>query len=271
MSRYCYCVVPLDAEDAAGDVDAAPGLDVVGVDDEPVRVVDADGVGLVVHDCDGLYDTDDPATVREWLLAHQRVVDEATEAFGTPLPFRFDTVFEGDDGTLREWLAAERDAVEDALDRFAGRREYRVELRVDPDALDERLAASDDELDDLASQKADAGEGTAFLLEKQYDERLRDLRREHRRERTAALESRLREHAAEVTDLGDRTQTLDGAVEAEGDDATTVARLALLASDEGADAVGDVLEAEADEEGVEVRYTGPWPPYTFAPEFDGAQ
>jgi hypothetical protein len=42
----------------------------------------------------------------------------------------------------------------------------------------------------------------------------------------------------------------------------------VLAHESAADAIGEELDAVAAEPGVEVRFTGPWPPYTFAPTFD---
>jgi hypothetical protein len=45
--------------------------------------------------------------------------------------------------------------------------------------------------------------------------------------------------------------------------------VAVLVRAEHESTVGDRLEDLASRPGVEVRFTGPWPPYSFAPSFGG--
>ncbi|WP_049898781.1 gas vesicle protein GvpL [Halococcus agarilyticus] len=277
--RYLYCVVSVDET----RVDEA--FDRTGVDDEPVFLVVEEGLGAVVHECEALYDAANPDVVRKWLLEHQATIDAAGERFGTPLPFRFDTILTGGDERVREWLTEEAGTLSAHLDELAGHWEYRIEVAEDDATLDEGLA-SDDQLADLADRIETAGEGTAHLLETQYEQRRDELRHERRAERTHELAERLEPLAREVRELSpERTTTLDDEDDtatgangdreddtAAGDDdresATTQARVSVLAHESDTDAIGEELDAVAAEPGVEVRFTGPWPPYTFAPTFD---
>ncbi|MFC6717228.1 gas vesicle protein GvpL [Natrialbaceae archaeon GCM10025810] len=278
--RYLYCVVPADEDEA---------LEKPGVDDEPVSVVTADGVGAVVHACDGIYDSADPTEIRRWLVRHQAVVDAAGERFGTPIPFQFDTILKGDDEGVRGWLHEERDTLERALEGLAGHWEYRVEVR-ETDPIDgEDLLERDDRLADLRERIDAAEEGTAFLLEKQFDRRVRELRKMRRETLSDDLVGRLAEHAREVHELerspsaslstldsgesGSRSESESAAAEAgpggADDGAGTLCRLTLLAHEDREGDVGSVLDEVASEPGLEVRFTGPWPPYTFAPTLGG--
>ena len=234
--RYLYCVVSADGADFRTD----------GVENEPVYVVEADGIAAVVHACESLYDTDDPQRVRKWLLDHQSVVDAAGERFGTPLPFRFDTVIAGDDGTVREWLEGARDGIESHLADLADHWEYRVEVvRIDDPAFD------DDRLDELRAEAEAADEGRSFLVEKQIEERKRELRR--------AADAEIAADARERLDPLARELDVDESADA-------VASFSLLAREDDERALGERLDAVAACEGIEVRFTGPWPPYSFAPE-----
>lgn len=249
--RYVYCFVR-----------ATPGaaLDASGIEGEPVDVVTADGVGAVVHDSDGLYDSDDPTTVRRWLLAHQSVVDAAGEAFGTPLPARFDTVIEGDGDRLAGWLADRADDLGARLDEVAGHWEYRIGVSWDPTGFERDARESDDRLRDLRERRAAAGEGTAYLLEQQADERLEELVDGRARELRAALLDRIDPAAAAVEDDVE-------AATADDADGVTVAGVAVLSAAE--EALGDRLDDYVDAHDVAVTFTGPWPPYSFAPEVGG--
>ncbi|EMA46541.1 gas vesicle protein GvpL [Halococcus saccharolyticus] len=263
--RYLYCVVTVDDETTTGEELAR-----TGVDDEPVYLVVEDDLGAVVHACDALYDAADPDVVRKWLLDHQATIDAAGERFGTPLPFQFDTILTGDDDRVREWLTEESATLTPHLDALADHWEYRVEVSRDDAVLDEDLTADDDRLAELADRIESAGEGTAHLLETQYEQRLDELRHERQAERTRELAERLEPHASEVRELSpERSTTLDD--DTNDDDAggaTTQARASVLAHESDEEVIGDVLDEVAAESGVEVRFTGPWPPYTFAPTFD---
>ncbi|MGQ3413385.1 gas vesicle protein GvpL [Natrinema sp. LN54] len=268
--RYLYCIVRTDAE---------ADLETTGVDGEPVSVVVEDGIGAVVHPCDGIYDSANLAQVRRWLVRHQTVVDEAGQAFGTPIPFQFDTILRGDDDRVREWLREESDTLEQALDGLAGHWEYRVEVvEIDP-ISDESLIERDERLRELDEQIGDSGEGTAFLLEKKFDQRLTELRAARRESLTADVEERLAAEAREVhalerspsaklsDDVADGSGSDDSS--AGDDDGETLCRLTLLAHEDDEGAIGSILDDVAANEGLEVRFTGPWPPYTFAPELGG--
>lgn len=253
--RYVFCAVGLDGGAAGRESFEAEGLE-----DESAYLVTEGDVGAVVQPVESVFDSDDPTTVKRWLLDHQRVVDAAGDAFGTPLPFRFDTILKGDDGTVRDWLARQRDELATALASVAGQWEYRIGLTVEAPDDPGEWEAEDERLRELAEEVEAASEGAAFLKEKQYDTRLREVRRERRYRRLDDLESRVTDLATEV-----RREESSGGSSALGGGSTDGPRLTVLAPAENEEAIGEVLESVADEDGVQIRFTGPWPPYSFAP------
>lgn len=276
--RYLFCVVPLDdapapadSPDESGDDERDDGvdrdggtghaLDVVGFDGEPVTVVAAEGVGAVVQPRTRPFDADDLSGLERLLVRHQAVVDAAMEAFGTPLPVRFGTVVSGGDEGVAEWLAGACETLGEHLDALAGAREYRISVTWDEEAFADDALAADDELADLRDRIDAASEGTAFMLEKQYERRLDRLLAERRQSAAENLHERLAPLVREVQDLG-KPSTQLAAAETDAD-----LRLAVLVRTEREEDVGDVLD-EVAAAGAEVRYTGPWAPYSFAPELD---
>ena len=257
--RYLYCLVQLPEADAVD-------FSTAGIEDEPVSVHPVGEVGAVVHSCESLYDSDEPQTIQQWLLAHQRVVDEAGEAFGTPIPFQFDTVLTGGDEALSEWIESAADRLETELAALADHWEYRIEVTHHEEAREE-ITETDPELSTLRSKVEEADTGTAYLLEKQYDKQLADRLREHRRQQARAIADRIADHVSALESLGSR-QTRGVDLDVGQADHEPIARFAVLATDEGVEELGDELDEIAAEPGVEVRFTGPWPPYTFAPEID---
>lgn len=266
--RYVFCAVALDGGDRPVEFDAE------GIDGGPVRVVTSDGLGAVVQPVESVFDSGDPTEVRRWLLAHQSVVDDAGRAFGTPLPFRFDTIVRGDDETVAAWLDERESALREALAWLSGRWEYRIELRWDEAAVAERAREEDGELRQLAARVESASEGTGFLLQKQYDQRLAGRLRERSERLESALFERVEPHAVDVRVAGGGSSSrvaADAADAASDDELETAVRLTLLADGDREQRIGEELEAFAERPDLDVRYTGPWPPYSFAPDVDAGE
>ena len=256
--RYIYCAVY--AGDAIEDFSAD------GIEGGPVSLLVHEGIGVAVQPVESAFDSDDVARVRSWLLAHQQVVDEAGRTFGTPLPFRFDTILKGDDETVREWLADHHGEIDDALDWLAGRWEYRIEIRWDEGAVGEAVREEDEELRELAARVEEASEGTGFLLEKQYQQQL-DEGLERRRQR---LEERLRERIGPYVVEMQRASGGSDLLSTEGNGGLeTAAELSVLADGDHEESIGEALEPIDERPDHEVRYTGPWPPYSYAPQIGG--
>lgn len=260
--RYLYCAV------RAGD---DTSIDVEGIEGGEVRIVEHEGIGAVVQPVDAMFDSDDLTQVKRWLLAHQRVVDAAGEAFDTPVPFRFDTVIKGDDGRVEGWIDENAAQLEAALEELSGRWEYRIELRWDEAAVREDIAEEDEELAELAERIDGSSEGTGYLIEKQYDQRLAERLQARRDELADELYDGVAEHAATVETAGGGSTLLDASGTGGADDGLeTVVELSVLAPAESEGPIGDVLEGFL-EEGFDVNYTGPWPPYSHAPSIGGEE
>ncbi|WP_423999121.1 gas vesicle protein GvpL [Haloarcula salina] len=261
--RYLYCVADLTD---AGEMTDGTELGTDGVDGERPYLVPVDGLGAVVHRRDDPYDSNDGATVKRWLLEHQGVVDAVHDRFGTPLPVRFDTIVEGDDEAVAAWLERTGPTLRSALDDLAGHSEYRIELRCDADPFGASAVDADARLDELREDATGADTGTAFLREKQARQRERSLVATEWQETVAAVRESLASHATEVESVD---RTVSALVETDrADDADFETTFAALADDAAASAIGERLDEVAATPGLEVRYTGPWPPYTFAPTLE---
>lgn len=255
--RYVYCLVQ------TGD-DPQP-LSVRGVENNDITVIEEEDIGAVIHQCDGLYDTDDLDQVKQWLLAHQRVVDAAGEAYGTPLPMRFDTIFEGGDENVKQWILEHSHELQEELSGLAGRWEYRVHLFWTPSMYEARIEAEDDELQRLRQRQERSGAGKQFLLEKQYEKRLRELKQRRRSVLQSELEEAVAPEVEKVVEQESQSVLQDNTVPDEKDRITC---LAVLAEEANEDNLGNRLDEFVDRDGIEIRFTGPWPPYTFAPELE---
>jgi hypothetical protein len=207
----------------------------VGVDDSPVRAVDANGLGAWVSDTAASIAAS-PARAR----SHDRVIRVALED-ETPLPARFGQIV-ADDATLRAALAERRSVLRAALERVEGAVEMTVRLLVSPDeAVAERPAP-------LSSERS----GRHYL------------------EQVAARERAERNVLAKAAVVRDRVSGAVGAlVRAESfagaAPGSTLATLSHLVPREHIEAYRSALHAlRAEDPALAIMVSGPWAPYSFA-------
>ncbi|ERG96831.1 gas vesicle protein GvpL [Haloquadratum walsbyi] len=279
--RYIYCLVD-SASQASGSL-SDDKIEVDGIDgSSPVTthingdVVDSTGrVGAVVHSCTQTYEAPKLATVQQRILSHQQVVDAAGSVYGTPLPLRFNTVFEGGDESVRTWVHDNYNQIYSALTRLSETWEYRIGLIWDADQFESVIAETDEELQRIEDQQTTAGEGKAFLLDKQYEQRLATLRNERREELIKTLQAGVESLAVEMTNQGSRDVDIGGSSgrdtaasgheDAGGTTGELIERVAIRIPADAEDDLGDQLDEFVERDGVSVTFTGPWSPYTFAP------
>lgn len=247
---YVYCV-------AGGE--GARLLGPIGLDGQVVYTVSRGGLRAVVHNCPAQpYQSQDPQVVEAWVVAHQNVVRAATEAFGTVLPMAFDMVVRGGPGgeaaaALQSWLEEKRERFERLLARLAGQAEYGVQVFWDREAIAASLVQTDDVLRAIQEEARSKPKGLAHLLrqklakavgealEKQADRFAQDF---YARIRTCVEDV----HVDELKKAGGGAQML--------------LNLSCLMR-EGARELGSVLDQIRAVPGISVRFTGPWPPYSF--------
>jgi hypothetical protein len=248
---YVYAV----ARALPGDV---PGDAGTGIDGAPLDVVTVDeGLSAVVHHHAGGPYTGPDDDVRRWVVEHSEVVDRVWEAGFTVLPMTFNVIVAGGEEQsarrrLETWLTANAEVLLARLDRLDGRVELRVEIGLDQ----EEVGKHDPRTDAVRTELPGRPAGVQRLLRKRLARLERDL--------TDALADDLyqeyRRRLAKVSeDLAEnRSARFEPGVVA-------VLSVSVLVPRDDMEAVGRELAAIADEQpAARIRYSGPWPTYSFA-------
>ncbi len=205
----------------------------------------------------------EPGALAERAAAHDAVVTRAMALFSTVLPMRMGTVARGRPGegaadALQTWLDSRTPALLARLATLRGRAEYAVTVRLERAAAVRAVREGDAAVAAASAEAAAQTDGLRHLYERRLA-RVVDRRVDAVMAAEAeAIRAAVASHCVEV-----RT---DGARPGDED---VVVRLSLLLEPAGADAVGRVLEPVAKRPGFEVRFTGPWPPYSFVDEVVG--
>ncbi|AGB39843.1 gas vesicle protein GvpL [Natronococcus occultus] len=243
-SKYTYCIV-----DAAGTDTRSLGT---GIDDEPVSVVVQDDIGAVVHSCSPqAYDTDDRSKAETWVKQHNETIERAGDAFGTPLPMTFDTIF-ADEDALRTFLDDHKEQIGSCLGDLAGTSEYGVRIYCEEDVLIGETEPADE------TGSSDSS-GMAYFERKKREKQRRQELAERTKERFQSYFPRIEAVVDEIME-----EDLDRESDERGRNVLTAS--CLVADGEVAGLKQALSEIDA-EPGIEVVFTGPWHPYSFVGSF----
>ena len=246
-ARYIYCVVP---SSGTGLAVCAPALD-----GGPVQPICHEDIAALTHACAPEPYRGSETEVCEWIAAHNAVVEEAWKSAETVLPMTFDVIVRADsrhsaEANVAGWLEEHHDALRSRLRYLRGRVEVGVQILRDAEPLS-------------ASETPGAGSGRVRPRGHAYFTR-HQLRREQRERLEQEAEAEFRRHYEMLASMVgavqvNRRRAVPGKM--------TVVDLSLLADKAGVRRVGDYLDRVRREAGAEVRFTGPWPPYSFASTF----
>jgi len=249
---YLYCIVNSGEKSSFGDI---------GLEDELVYTVYYEDVGAVVHRCRAEpYETDDEEEARDWILTHQYVIDLATDRFGTVIPLRFDTIFKGDDATVEGWLREEYEHLKETLLKLKGKAEYGVQVYLEKDYIEE-MTKSNKEIAALRSSLEGRPEGAAYLLRKRLEKTMKVQKDVEAR----SLAKKLYEGIAGLVDELRIEQNVRDPPE-KWKDKLMILNLSCLIQHDHRKSIGDLLGEINGNPGFTVRFTGPWPPYSFVGE-----
>jgi len=249
--RYLYCVVNSGANTNLGEI---------GIDDCIVYTVPYKDIGAVVHNCAAKpYESKDEQVVKEWILAHQYVIDEATKKFGTVVPFSFDTIIKRDEEKVKEWLSEEYFTFKEKLESVRDKAEYTIQIFCDKTPLMEKIREDNKEIKKLEKDITTKPKGVAYMLNKKLEIMLKDGFR--------ILVDRY------AKDFYDQIKTLVDEIKAEPTnkpvpdkwkDEQMIINLCCLVPKDKVEKLSKELGKINEKEEFSVRFTGPWAPFSFA-------
>lgn len=241
--------------------DEGSSLGPIGLEEQEVFVVAFEDLAAVVHRCPARpYQSSDEEKVKAWAVAHQRVVDAAWEWFGNVIPVGFDTIIQGAGSedvaeTVRKWLREDQDRLREKLNYLDGMAEYGIQVFWDPEAVARNRARQSPEIQRLEKEIQSKPKGAAYLyrqkLEKALKEEMERLAGMHFQE----LLDRIRPHV--------KALKVEKNKPAQGARSQMLMNLSCLAPRQHNQELGVELESIESMEGLSVRFTGPWPAYSF--------
>ena len=250
--RYVYGV-------AAGTEIARLGP--IGIEGNEVYTIPYQDLCAIVHNCPTVpYQSDDQEVVKNWARAHQSVLDEAKKRFSTTIPLGFDTILQPkDDATppdqvVRDWLKQDYDRLRTLMEKIEGKDEYGVQLFYEPAVVSKQISEQSEEIKKIKEEIATKSPGMAYMYKQKLEKAVKAEMERLVDEWFKEFYGRIKQHTDDI--VVEKTKKVDK-------DKTMLLNLSCLVAKEKVESLGEELEKINGLEGFSVRFTGPWPPYSF--------
>lgn len=249
---YLYCIA---------DGNEKINLGKIGIDGSEVYALPCQEISALVHNCESRpYESEDKDTVKAWVMTHQKVVDCAWQRFGTVLPLAFDTIIIGEEGidpkeNMKKWLQKDYQNLKEKLNKVKDKQEFGIQVLWDPQVIVEKVAQETPEIKKLKEELETKPPGTAYM----YEQKIKNLlSKEMEKKADEYFKDFYGKIKKEVDDIHiDKTKKVD-------DNLQMLMNLSCLVVKENVQRLGRILEEIKKESGFVIRFTGPWPPYSFA-------
>ena len=250
--RYIYGIAASGREVRLGQI---------GIEGNEVYTIPYQDLCAIVHNCPSEpYQSNDDEIVKSWVKTHQSVLDEAKEQFGTIIPLGFDTILQpkddvtSPDQVVRDWLKEDYARLCTVMEKIEGKDEYGVQVSYEPGAISKQISEQSEEIRKIKEEMATKSPGMAYMyrqrLEKAVKAELERLADGWFKE----FYGRIKQHADDI--VVEKTKKI-------GKDRVMLLNLSCLVAKEKIDSLGEELEKIDNMEGFSIRFTGPWPPYSF--------
>lgn len=245
-ARYLYCI----ARKNGREVNLGKG-----VQGEEVRIIQVSDLIAAIHDCEPEpYETKKEAKAKQWVKQHQSIIEEVEDKFGTVIPFGFDMIFKNEENLLG-FLEKNEKKIKSKLKKLRGKEEFGVRIFY-------KESWEKDMKREMKRNLGDSGnnlsKGKKYFAQKGQEKKVKKGLREKLKDRYKEFYRKIKEPSSDL-------------VAEDAEEERELARFSCLLSTDKIQELSSVLDDIKETEGFKVRFTGPWPPYSFVKDLVGEE
>lgn len=247
QGRYVYCIAKGSEQTSFGKI---------GLEANEVYGIPSNGLIAVVHNCKAkAYDSKDEGQVKEWIKQHENVIEKAQEKFETIVPLSFDVIIKGKDASkeVANWLQTEKERLERNLEKVKGKQEFGVQIAWDAAIIGEKLSEEKEEIKKLVKEIKNLPKGKAYFIKQKIMKLLKQEMEKLADQKFKQFYSEIKKHSYEIK--VEKNKKIEGK--------QMLMNLSCLVEKNKVELLGKELNKINKLTGFSVRFTGPWPPYSF--------
>eukprot|EP00831_Metopus_contortus_P066776 TRINITY_DN5956_c0_g1_i5.p1 TRINITY_DN5956_c0_g1~~TRINITY_DN5956_c0_g1_i5.p1 ORF type:complete len:402 (-),score=99.77 TRINITY_DN5956_c0_g1_i5:1353-2558(-) len=252
-----------------GDKGVHESFGKIGIEGAEVYTIPYKDMCIVVHNCSAEpYKSEDDDVVKNWLFTQQEVLDAIWGKFGVVLPMSFDMIIEGKNeknakDELEVWMEENYNDFYKKVTKLKNKQEYGVQVMLNTEILSEKLLETDEKLK-IKKKEIDAKPQGIAYMEKEL---LKDLIKEKIEEIADIYFKEFYGMIKKCTE-----DIVIGKTKKVEKNTQMIMNLSCLVSTDKVVELGEELEKMENKDGVSVRFSGPWAPFSFVtPEKRGEE
>ncbi len=238
---YLYCIVE------ASEQVLLESLDV------DVTSVSFQALTAIVHPVDSLERLEDEEKIKDLIKTHQAVIDAILEKNPTVIPFTLDVIIRGGEEELKKWLEENYNRLLSTMERIRNKAEYTVQIFWNPSSYISQLYETNNELKQFKEKSQSKQSGIAYLYEQRTKKALESLLESRSIMLFNEFYEKIKDGVIEI--VVEKIKNVD--VEKQ-----MFLHVSCLIKKEQELMFGDLLDG-IEKQGYSVRFTGPWPVYSF--------
>ncbi len=225
----------------------------LGLENNQVFILSAGELNILVHKCKAkAYVSEYPEKIKELIVEHNNVLEEAGKGFGNVLPFSFNTIVQGKNGKsaeddLKEWLKERQDKFKQLLDHVNGKREYGIAFFYDRKKWIDEIRAQ-------ASYPIGKTAGINYLLKGKQEYEIKDNLIRKIQRRMQEVHDAIKPKVCEIKIVQPKVRLMNK-------EEDLLMNISILANEQELNEVKQFLSKNMNQE--DYRFIGPFPPYSF--------
>ncbi len=243
------------------DSNAQTELGEIGIEGNAVYTIPYNGLSAIVHNCPlEPYNSNDEEVVKGWVKTHQNVLDVAEAKFGTTIPFSFDMIIKPGDNAnaeaaLKKWISEEFDSLMQKQAKIRGKKEYGVQIYYIPSVMSDKIIEENEAVRAIKEELNTKGPGAAYMYRQKLESAIKE-------EMESRMDTHFKEFYARIKKQVDDIK-VEKTKRPDEKDMQMIMNLSCLVAEDKYKALGAELEQIDKTEAFSVRFTGPWPAYSF--------
>lgn len=240
--RYVYCVANLDKSVNFGNI---------GIGNNEVFTISFGEICAVVHKCLAEpYKSDNDEEVKNWVKTHQNVIDKAFEKLGTVIPFSFDVIIKGDNDKILDWLKAENEILKEKIEKIKGKQEFGIQIFWAKEIISNGILETNEQIKKFKEDIALLSKGRSYFLKLRIEKILKEELEKKADFYFKKFYNSIKEYVEDS--IVEKIKNKD-----------MLMNLSCLVFENKVKELGAELDKINKTKEFSVRFTGPWPPYSF--------
>lgn len=240
--KYVYCVAYSNKKVNFGDI---------GIENNEVYTIPFGELCAVVHKCPAKpYKSDNDEEVKNWVKTHQNVINKAYEKLGTVIPFSFDVIIKGNNDKVLDWLKAESKLLKEKIEKIKGKQEFGIQIFWDKELIWKEITETSEEIKKLKTEMEQLSKGKAYFQKQKIENILADVMEKKADICFKKFYNNIKGYVEDI-----KVEKIK--------DKDMLMNLSCLVLKDKVKELGAELDKINKTKEFSIRFTGPWPPYSF--------